>query len=238
MKTFISLTSLLLFFFTASSQYEKIGTMVDPAWVSRVKESGDALSSGDGYLIKGTIYLHDDMHKGFITLQDGRSAKDVMIRYNLYSHDINYIEDKVEMILDASAPVHEFGYSYTVDDDTKTVLFRSGFPALGKNSSKTFYQVIVNTDIALLKYTSKKILEERTELGAPQKVIIDTDSWYIYNASDKTIAEIKKNKSSLLEALPQYAARINAIVDAKKLRLKSDGDWYVLLSELSTQKAF
>ena len=235
MKTLISLASLLLLFFTASSQYEKIGTMVDPAWVSRVKESGDALSSGDGYLIKGTIFFHDDMHKGFITLQDGRSAKDVMIRYNLYNHEINYIEDKIEMILDASAPVHEFGYNYTVDDDTKAVLFRAGFPALGKNNSKTFYQVIVDKDIALLKFTSKKILEERTTLGALQKVIIDTDSWYIYSTTDKTIAEIKRNKSSLMEALPQYAARINTIVDTKKLRLKSDGDWYVLLSELSVK---
>lgn len=235
MKSLISFLSPLLFFFTSSAQYEKIGTMVDPGWVSRVKETGDALSNGDGYLIKGNIFLHDDMHKGFITLQDGRSAKDVMLRYNLYNHEINYLEDKTEMILDASAPVHEFGYNYSIDDDIKNVLFRNGFPALGKNTSRTFYQVIVDTDIALLKYVSKKILEERTELGALQKVIIDTDSWYIYNAADKTIVEIKRSKNSLLEALPEYAARINAITETKKLRLKSDSDWLILLTELSVK---
>jgi hypothetical protein len=235
MKTLSSVACLLLFSFIAMSQYVQIGTMVDPAWKSRVTEAGNAWKGGDNYIIKGTIYYSEDMHKGYITLQDGRSAKDVFLRYNVYTHEINYLEDKTEMILDPSAPVHEFGYEYTSEDDKKKVLFRSGYPALGKNTVKTFYEVVAGGDIALLKYTSKKILEERTELGALQKVIIDTDSWYIYNAADKNIVEIKKNKNALMEALPGYAVRIKTITDAKGLRLKSNEDWIVLLHELASK---
>jgi hypothetical protein len=230
------LTFFLQFFLLAKGicQNEKIGTMVDPAWKSRIEEVGDAWK-GSGYIIKGTIYFHDDMHKGYITLQNGKSAKDVLIRYNVYTHEISYIEDKIEMILDAVAPVREFGYDYTINDEPRNVIFRSGYPAIGKNTAKSFYQVVVDRDIALLKYTSKKILEERTELGALQKVIIDTDTWFIYNAADNNFAEIKKNKNSLMEALPQYASRIKSIIDAKNLRLKSDADWYILLSELTAK---
>ena len=234
MKLLLTLIPQFLLLLSATSQYEKIGTMVDPSWKSRVEEAGDAWK-GNGYIIKGTIYYHDDMHKGYITLQNGKSAKDVLIRYNLYTHEISYIEDKTEMILDAVAPVREFGYDYTANDEPGKVIFRSGYPAIGKNTAKSFYQVIVDKGLALLKYTSKKILEERTELGALQKVIIDTDSWFIYNAADNNFAEIKKNKNSLMQALPQYASRIKSIIDAKNLRLKSDADWYILLNELTAK---
>jgi hypothetical protein len=234
MKLLLTLVPQFLLLLSATSQYEKIGTMVDPSWKSRVQEAGEAWK-GNGYIIKGTLYCHDDLHKGYVTLKNGKTATDVLLRYNLYTHEVNFMEDKVEMILDAAAPVYEFGYSITVDDEKRTVIFRSGYPAIGKNDAKSFYQVIAGRDIALLKYTSKKILEERTELGALQKVIIDTDSWYIYNAADKNIVEIKKNRNSLIEALPQYAARIQSIIDAHHLRLKTDEDWSTLMDELTAK---
>ncbi len=232
MKPLLTFILQFLFLHNGICQYEKIGTMVDPSWKSRVEEAGDAWK-GNGYLIKGTIYCHDDLHKGYVTLINGRTAKDVLIRYNLYTHEINYLENKIEMILDASAPVHEFGYDYTFRDEPGSIVFRSGYPSMGINTDKTFYQVVVDRSIALLKYTSKKILEERTELGALQKVIIDTDTWFIYNSADKNMVEIKRNKNSLMEALPKYADRIKSIIEAKKLRLKSDADWFILLSELT-----
>jgi hypothetical protein len=234
MKNILQLLFLSLGCFNAFSQYEKIGTMVDPAWRSRVNEAGDAWK-GNGYIIKGTIFHNEDMNKGFITLQDGRSAKDVPIRFNQYSHEINYMENNAEMVLDASAPVHEFGYHYTKDYEEISVLFRSGYPAIGNNNNKTFYEVVVDRDIALLKFVTKKILEERTELGALQKVVIDTDTWFIYNAADKNLVEIKKNKNALMEALPQYAEKIKSITEKKKLRLKTDADWSILLIELTNK---
>jgi hypothetical protein len=234
MKSITILLTLLFFFISGYSQLERIDAMVNPNWKSTVQDAGVEWVN-KGYLIKGSIYYQDEMHKGYVTLDDGRSAKDVPIRYNLYSHQVSYMENGVEMELDKSAPVHEFGYTYTKDDEQKTAVFRSGYPPVAGNNNRTFYEVIADGNISLLKYVSKKFLEERTELGAMQKSIIDTDSWFVYNALDKNIVEIKRNKNSLMEALPQYAEKIKSITEKKKLRLKSDADWIILLTELSAK---
>lgn len=234
MKLLVSIFAFLFLAGSSFAQLERIGLMVSPAWKTSVQDAG-AEWTNKGYIVKGTIYYHDEMHSGYVTLDDGRSAKDVPIRYNLYSHQVSYTENGVEMELDKSAPVHEFGYKYVKDDEQKSVLFRSGYPAIGGNNGRTFYEVVVDGKILLLKFVTKKLLEERTELGALQKVFIDTESWYIYNTADKNMVEIKKNKNGLMEALPQYAAQIKSIIDAKKLKLKSDSDWAVLLNELSAK---
>lgn len=234
MKSFSFVIVFLCIFGNGYCQLEKIDAMVNPNWKSTVQDLGVQWSN-NGYLVKGSIYYHDEMHNGFVKLNDGRSAKDVPLRYNLYSHQVSYTENGVEMELDKSAPVHEFGYTYSKDEQQKSVLFRTGYPSIGDNNGKTFYEVVVDRDIALLKFITKKILEERTTLGAMQKSIIDTETWYIYNATDKNMVEIKKNKNALMEALPQYAERIKSITDKKKLRLKSDEDWVILLTDLSSK---
>ena len=47
---------------------------------------------------------------------------------------------------------------------------------------------------------------------------------------DQNMVEIKRNKNSLMDALPTYADRIKTIIEAKKLRLKSDADWRITLT--------
>lgn len=240
MKILINAAILLLFFFTAMGQGPGGGlnTLVDPVWQLSVQVNNEVWRGDGNYTIVGTAFYDEEMRKGYVSFSDGKSASDVLLRYNLYSHQIYYMEDKAEMMLSTAAPVQEFGFSLTKDGVQKNIVFRTGYPAIGKNDSKTFYEVVAGGDIVLLKYTTKRILEESTAQGTKEKVLVDADWWYIYNASDKTMVEIKKNKNSLLEALPQYASRIREIMDTKKLRLKSDQEWAVLLNELSTPKAF
>lgn len=209
------------------------GVMVDPSWKIRVGMSGDAWKGNEA--IKGTIFYNDEMNKGYIKLEGDKTPRSVSLRYNIYSHEINFMQDKTELVLDASIPVHEFGYAVTSDDVQKNIVFRSGYPAVRTNTTKTFYEVIVDKDIALLKYETKKILEKKDERGAAEKVVLDSESWFIYDAASNSIAEIKKNKNALAEALPQYAGRIKEITESKGLKLKSDADWSILLDALAAK---
>jgi hypothetical protein len=66
-------------------------------------------------------------------------------------------------------------------------------------------------------------------------VIVDSDTWFVYDAVSNSMAEIKKKKNALTEALPQYAGRIKEIAASKGLRLKSDADWIILLDALAAK---
>ena len=218
---------------TASGGNAMNGDIIDPSWKARVAQAGDAWKGNE--IIKGSIFYHDEMNKGYIMLDGDKVPREVSLRYNVYNHEINFIKDKKELVLDPVTPVHEFGYSTANEDASKNILFRSGYPVIGNNTSQTFYEVVAGKEIALLKYTVKKILEKKDDRGAAEKIIIDAESWYIYDESTKTIAEIKKNKNAVAQALPQYATRIKEITEAKGLRLKSDADWTLLLHELAAK---
>lgn len=236
MKHFI-LPVCLLFFVAVTAQqsgqmlaYSTNGTMVDPDWKVHVV-AADGWKGGNE--VSGTIFYNDEMNNGYIVLQNGKITRDVLLRYNAYNHEINFMNGKTEMVLDAATPVHEFGYGFTTGNDQKTIVFRSGYPVAGNNNAATFYEVVVDRDLALLRYVSKSIIEKTDDRGASEKVVVDADQWFVYNAADKSMVEIKKNKNALMSALPQYAERIQKITTEKRLRLKSDADWYILLSELS-----
>jgi hypothetical protein len=218
---------------TASGGTAMNGDMIDPSWKARVAQAGDAWKGNE--IIKGSIFYNDEMNKGYIMLEGDKAPREVSLRYNVYSHEINFMKDKKELVLDPGTPVHEFGYSIANEDAPKNIVFRSGYPAIGNNTSQTFYEVVAGKEIALLKYTVKKILEKKDDRGAAEKIIVDAESWYIYDAATKTIAEIKRNKNAVAQALPQYAMRIREITEAKGLRLKSDADWTILLNELAAK---
>jgi hypothetical protein len=143
---------------TAANGNAMNGFMVDPSWKTKVGQAGDAWKGNEA--IKGTIFYNEELNKGYIKLEGDKTPKNVSLRYNIYSHEINFMQDKTELVLDASIPVHEFGYTVINDDVQKNIVFRSGYPAVGNNTIKTFYEVVADKDVALLKYTTKKILEK------------------------------------------------------------------------------
>ncbi len=131
-------------------------------------------------------------------------------------------------------PVAEFGIS-DQNDSNKITIFRCGYPAINNNTTKTFYNVVVNNKIALLKHYDKRIMEATNSIGAFEKKFIDSESWYIYNSSENKIIQIKKNKNSLLAALPQYANKVQSIIEEKSLKLKTENEWIILFNELNNQ---
>lgn len=210
------------------------GTLLDPSMKSTTGLSGDAWKGGE--IIKGSIFYWDEMSEGYILLEGEKQQRKALIRYNVYSHEINYLQDKQELVLNPALPVQEFGFSYTTDDIKKNVLFRSGYPVIESNNNKTFYEVVAGKKIALLKYATKKYVEKRGNTGAFEKSVNDAESWYVFDSTSNAIAGIKKNKNSLLEALPQYANQIKSIITAKDLYLKNDEDWITLFNALDALK--
>ncbi len=218
---------------TASSGNAMNGNMIDPSWKAKVAQAGDAWKGGE--IIIGSIFSNDEMNKGYIRIQGEKNQRDISLRYNVYSHEKNFLKEKTELVLDPAIPVEEFGYSISTEDGSKNLVFRSGYPPIGKNSTQTFYEVVAGKDIALLKYTVKRILEKKDEHGQAEKVVVDADTWYVYDNASRTIAETKKNKNAVLQALPQYAIRIREITEANSLRLKSDADWTILFTALAAK---
>lgn len=216
--------------FTPAPQGTQTNFMVDPAWKSRTIEAGAVWGIYND--IKGTAFYRQEWDKGYIRLRDNRVAQNVPIAFNVYTNEIFYKADSQVLVVDASAPVAEFGI-LNKEDSGKATVFRRGYSAINDNTEKTFYKVAADDKMVLLVYYNKRLIERNNSLGVPERVFVDYESWYIYNALENKISPVKKNKKSLLAALPQYANDIESIIKEKNLKLKTEEDWVILFNELN-----
>jgi len=183
---------------------------------------------------RGSLFFNDDWNKGFVLMKGNQIAKDVSIRFNSYTNQIFFRKGDQILVLDASIPVIGFGLEGGNDNPGKTTVFLNGYPAIEGRTPTSFYEVVAYGRLSLLKYHSKKIMEEKDQNRVPIKAVIDADYWCVYDSTTNTMTDIKHNKNSLLESLPSYAASIRSLLDEKKLKLRSDEEWPVLFDALNS----
>jgi len=207
--------------------------LIDPEWKVTAMQAGVVWGIyGD---IKGSAFYTDEWRKGYILLQDKRIAKDISLSFNAYENQIFYLRDSEALVLNAAVPVAEFGMYDNKEDSNKITIFRCGYPSIGRNDEKTFYQVLSGNRITLLKHYSKSIVQRNNYMSAPDKIFSDSEAWYIYKTAENKMVAIKKNKSALEEALPQYAGIIQSIIQQKNLKLKTENEWVSLFEELNKE---
>lgn len=204
--------------------------LVDPNWKAQTVIEGAVWKNFEG--IKGDAFYNDDWQKGYILLYPNHYYKGISLRFNLYTNEIFFLLDSTVLVVSPNIPVVEFGIS-DKSDSNKVTIFRCGYPAINNNTAKTFYSVVVNNRIALLRHYDKRIIEATNSIGAFERKFIDSELWYIYDSLENKMVQIKKNKSSLLAALPEHSDKIQTIIQQKNLRLNTQEDWSILLNELN-----
>jgi hypothetical protein len=216
-KIFIILFS-VLYFATAHAQSvdNKIG---GSAFVNAYDINGKPFTATNLANAEGSPMFSTDWNLANITFRNGMITKDVPVQLNLIDNQLYFKKDNATLLF--VDPVASFDFAYTDNDVKKLAHFKNGYPAIQKNNENTYYQVLVDGPMQLLKY-SYKTLAQRAEYGQTAKY--EYQLWqelYAYNANSKTITKIK-DKSSLINAFPDYAKTINDFAAQKNSKLKSE----------------
>lgn len=211
MKSFALIVLFLILVLKATSQNFQDSKnlaydLVDPNWEAQTVIEGASWKNFEG--IKGDAFYNDDWKKGYILLQNNYYCyKEISLRFNLYTNEIYFMLDSTVLVVSPNVPVAEFGIG-DKSDSNKVTIFRCGYPVINNNTAKTFYNVAVNNKIALLRHYDKRIMEATSSTGTFERKFIDSESWYLYDSSKNKIVQIKRNKSALLAALPEYTDKI------------------------------
>ena len=209
----------------------QMSSMVDPYWKSSTSEAGLYWEKMEG-VVSGTLFYSDEWQNGYVLLSNGKAVRDLPLRYNIYSGEIFFKIDSQVRVIDPALPVKEFGFNAPSDHTEKMIIFRNGYPSIGSNTPATFYQAVVTGSWSVLKHTTKRI-SNKTDLTRGQvKVVNDSESWYLYDSSANKIVVTRPTKKGLLEAMPQYADRIQHIVKQENLSFRTDSDWVILFQEM------
>ena len=181
--------------------------------------------------IEGSPFLFNDWNLGIVKFRNRQFAKGVNLRFNIYNNQLYFKKDNQQ--LEFALPVEEFMIRGLKDTDSVDVYYRSGFPDTEKTTYQTFLEVLADGNLVLLKYRYKVIGSFKPYNQAERKKFEDREQLFVY--VDKRMVKVKKEKESIIEALPQYKAAILSIVEEKKLKLKNEGDIEKLFVELNSQ---
>lgn len=182
-------------------------------------------------ITEGSPFLKDEWSRGSIVMLNKRIVQDLNVKLNLETNEVHYLAEdtKLEMIA-LQGIVSEV---ILKDTESETIRFKRGFPSYGTNNQRTFYQVLTEGEITLLKLVKKEVIEEKPYNSATYINKYNTKEEYFLFKEEKLI-KLKRTKSGILEILNDQRIKLDEFIATNRINLKSDGDLIQLISYYNT----
>lgn len=168
--------------------------------------------------IEGSPFFVDDWVKGVIYMKDGSKADKFLLKLDLLRNELIFLHDG--QILSVVNPVKEFVLNTA---DNKQLLFRCDYPAYERFDANSFYQVLQDGPTSLLKMNRKSIKESTAFNQGLKKEYILNESYYI-SKPGRDLVRIKRDRSSLLEALGDADGKLAAWMSKNGNRCRTEED--------------
>jgi hypothetical protein len=179
-------------------------------------ESGNLIASGSYTAYENTPFIPTDWSKGSVTGTSGKAYEIERIRYNAFEGRPEY-EWKGQTYT-FSIAVMEFA----LDVNGTPTVFRSGFKPVDGQTERSFYEVRHDGKTKLLRYRTAKLMDVTQYNSATKQKRFDFPESYYLARPDGTLVRLKRDKKSLLDALPDRAPQLESFITAQKLRFR---DW-------------
>jgi hypothetical protein len=225
MKKIIVAVTLVTLIATAHGQSVS-NNLSNSAFAEAYDVNGKPFTSKSLENIEGSPMFSTDWNLANITFSNGKIVKNIPVQFNLEDNQLYF--KKGDTILLFADPVASFQFAYTNDNAKKLAYFRNGYPSIQKNTGDTYYQVLADGPMQLLKYSYKSIAQ-RSDYNQVKYEYQLWQNLFAYNASTHVIIKIK-DKSSLTNAFPVYAKAINDFAVQKNSKLKSTQSMIMLMN--------
>lgn len=204
--------------------------MSSSAWSQSVKDQlvfdqqDRALLTSNNLREEGTPLLTSNWLSGIVKFSNGTTYKTDFLKYDLEKDQLYFKDTKSDELLLFALPVSEF----SLHIGKQTLLFKSGYAIVDRNKPTTFYQVLVDGGVQLVKHSTKQAFDERAYNSATTTRTYKEDEYY-YLVKNNVPVKIKKDKKQVIIALGNRAAELEAYCAEQKLNLKNEEDLVKLI---------
>lgn len=196
--------------------------------------AGKPLSLGNLPDIEGYPLLNKNWMTGTVIFRDGRLYAGLLLNLNLYSNELLFLKDSIELVF--TDPVKEFSITHIENKLPAQTRFRSGYPASGKRSDNSFYEVLTDGPIVeLIKYRSKVVVEIILYGGAVKRIYQQEDNLFAFDVKNKKIQPLPKGIKAVKDFLPDCTALINQFVSNNKLTMKDESNLILLFQYINAE---
>lgn len=182
--------------------------------------------------IEGTPLLFEEWKKGTVLLRLNKKITGVPLQLNLERNVPYFQRDSIRY--EFTDRVLEFSFIHDTAGTTDTFLFRSNYPFNGKFTDRSYYRVLAEgPQVQLLSYTYK-IMQQNFGFDKTYKRAYQLrEELFLYLPGTKQFFPVQGKKSAL-QALPQFAERIEQLCGQNKWNLKTTGQLKQLVWQLNT----
>ncbi|HTE28266.1 hypothetical protein [Flavitalea sp.] len=189
--------------------------------------TGKPLPGSQNFDIEGSPFLNDEFESGRVVFTNGKMSNDLYLQFNMLNNKLLFKRD--DMVLEFVDSITDF-YLQHKENNTLGLVFRSNFPPIDRNTRATFYELLVDGKIVLLKYRYKTVTGYREYSTANKKRYVEGSQLYAALPGNR-ITRIKRDRNFLMKAMPDYAEKIMTLTN--DLRLRNDESLITLFQELN-----
>ncbi len=171
--------------------------------------------------IEGDPYLLNKWTSGTIVLSNNKSFS-ATLKLDTYGNRLLYRGENGET-MEFENKLTSFTLPLTGNEvsDIKPIVFVNNIPPVDNQTENSWYQLIADGKVKLLKYYGKQLMETKAFNSATTtKSFTDYQVYYIFR--DNQLIKVSLNKKSLVKALAGHIADAESYLKTNNLNLKSD----------------
>ncbi len=175
--------------------------------------------------VEGSPYLNANWFPGVVNLAGGKAVT-AKIKYDLVKDELLFQSPRDSMALAFVTPVKSFSFGVFGVDETSLVplVFSNGYASIDDQTTASFYQVIADGKVKLLKRYRKVIHSDQAFNSATTtKSFVMRDAVY-YLIKDGKIEKFKTSQKTVLAALNDKADKLQTFIKTNKIDFESDKD--------------
>ena len=229
MKT-ISFLFLFVFLFANQINSQVLGT-ANSAFDDSYDASGKPFAKNPNTNVEGLDVLNKNWGKGEVKLTRNKTFNNVELQFNLVTQQLLF--KKENTVFAFGDNVISFTLNYDLEGKPQSVYFKNNYPAYGKQTNASFYQVIYEgKKHDLLKFLTKQ-KEERYQYNEPFKLVYtDENFWYYFNKVNSQMVLVKNNLSDLQKNYSADWEKVNASFQPKNKKHLSEEEMLQLFKVL------
>jgi hypothetical protein len=169
----------------------------------------------------GNPYLFKDWSDGVIRFTSGRVLTQFKLKFDCLKNQL--LLQFQGSTFAAESKVKEF-VLYKSGKQKDSLLFRKGYPAAEKATEETYYQVLFEGKIALLRLFAKNIIEEKQSIPATTTRRLE-DAELFFLLKDGIMITLPQDRNDLPKIFPDKSELLSKFIAEQQLRMRTAEDF-------------
>ncbi|OLY91030.1 hypothetical protein SAMN05444008_113107 [Cnuella takakiae] len=164
------------------------------------------------------LFIKQQWSPGVVTLKTSGQQRQLPLLFDVYNNQLFYQQNG--QVMEFLDPVQQFSMGIIKKDDSIQVVYRSGYPPVQRNDEATFYELLADGPVQLLRCKAKSIYLAKEDI--PEEERGYKKEMLYASLPDGKIIPVKKDKDYLVKQMPAQAAAISQLTEKHKLKLKNE----------------